>query len=56
MHFLKGVAAIIFILFNCILVWIPLTFWILQRTWTRGPALAALKRRMDKIVWLVDCQ
>lgn len=51
MHWLKGIMAITFILFNCILVWIPLTFWIVQRTWTRGEALVALRRRMDKIVW-----
>ena len=51
MHFLKGVAAILFILFNCILVWIPLAWWIIQRTWTRGEKLRRLRRRMDKIVW-----
>ncbi len=51
MHFLKGVAAITFIALNCVLVWIPLFFWIIQRTWTRGEALARLRRRMDKIVW-----
>lgn len=51
MHVLKGVAAILFILFNCILVWIPLTFWIVQSTWTTGEKRSRLKRRMDKIVW-----
>ena len=51
MHLLKGISAIIFILFNCILVWIPLFFWIIQSTWTKGEKLSRLKKRMDKIVW-----
>lgn len=51
MHLLKGVAAATFIFINCILVWIPLGFWILQRLFTRGEALARLRIKMDQIVW-----
>ncbi len=41
----------IYIACNSALVWIPLAFWIVQRTWTRGEKLKVLKKRMDKIVW-----
>ena len=51
MHALRGVLAITFIAFNSALVWIPLTFWIVQRSWTRGDKLVRLKQRMDKIIW-----
>ncbi len=51
MQMLKGIAAITWIALNTIIVWIPLTGWIIQRTWTRGEKLSALKIRMDKIIW-----
>ncbi|MGK0224281.1 MAG: 1-acyl-sn-glycerol-3-phosphate acyltransferase [Limisphaerales bacterium] len=51
MHLLKGITAITFIMFNAALVWIPLTLWIIQRAWTRGEALVALRKRMDLIIW-----
>ena len=41
----------IYIACNSALVWIPLAFWIVQRTWTRGEKLKVLKKRMDNIVW-----
>ena len=51
MHALRGIAAILWILGNAILVWIPLAFWLLQSTWTRGEKLKVLKKRMDLIIW-----
>ena len=51
MHFVRGTAAILFILCNAALVWIPLAFWILQSTWTKGEKLSRLRRRMDLIIW-----
>ena len=50
-NFLRGVLTILIIVANTVMVWIPLAWWILQRTWTRGEALSRLKRRMDKIIW-----
>lgn len=51
MHLLKGIAAIAFIVVNTLAVWVPLTWWLLRLSWTRGEARNALKERMDKIVW-----
>jgi len=51
MHVIRGIVAIIWIACNAALVWVPLTFWLVQRTWTRGEKLSALKKRMDLIIW-----
>lgn len=51
MHLLKGIAAFIFIIFNTLAVWVPLTWWLIKLTWTRGEALKRLRQRMDKIIW-----
>ncbi len=51
MHLLKGIAAFIFIVFNTLAVWVPLTWWLIRLTWTRGEALQRLRQRMDKIIW-----
>ena len=51
MHVIRGIVAIIWVACNAALVWVPLTFWLVQRTWTRGEKLSALKKRMDLIIW-----
>lgn len=51
MAFIRGIAAITWIFFNGALVWIPLAFWLVQSTWTKGEKQAALKERMDLIIW-----
>ena len=51
MHLIKGILAIIAIAINTIVVWIPLAWWLLQRTWSRGEALSELRIKMDKILW-----
>ena len=51
MYLLRGVAAIFWILGNAIIVWIPLAFWLVQSTWTKGEKLKVLKKRMDLIIW-----
>ena len=48
---IRGIVAIIWIACNAALVWVPLTFWLVQRTWTRGEKLSSLKKRMDLIIW-----
>jgi 1-acyl-sn-glycerol-3-phosphate acyltransferase len=47
----KGIAAILWMLGNASLVWIPLAFWLVQSTWTRGEKRKILKKRMDLIIW-----
>jgi len=51
MHVLKGILAITFIALNTIIVYIPLTWWILKLTWTRGEARNRLRARMDMIIY-----
>ncbi len=48
---LRGIAAIIFITLNTMLVWIPLTWWCIERLWARDAHLSRLRKRMDKIIW-----
>ena len=50
LNYLRGVVTAFLIICNAILVWIPLAWWILQRTWTRGEALQRLKVRMDNVI------
>ncbi len=55
MNLLKGILASISIGLTTIAVYVPLTWWILQRTWSKGEALQRLKRRMDYIIlWWTD--
>ena len=51
MRTIKGLAALTFITLNTAMVWSVLWFWVIQRLWTKGDALVALKERMDKIIW-----
>ncbi|NKC01003.1 MAG: acyltransferase [Pseudomonadales bacterium] len=51
MRVIKGVAAIIWLLGNAAMVWIPLAFWLIQTTWSTGEKLSALRKRMDLIIW-----
>lgn len=51
MNLLKGILAITSIAITTIAVYIPLTWWIIRLSWTRGEALSKLKHRMDKIIW-----
>jgi len=50
MRILKGFAAIIAIVTATLLVYLPLSWWMLSLLWTKGEALSRLKRRMDKII------
>lgn len=47
----KGIAAVLWMLGNASLVWIPLAFWLVQSTWTKGEKLRILRKRMDLIIW-----
>ncbi len=40
-----------FITINTIVVWIPLTWWIIKRPFTSGESRRRLTHRMDKIIW-----
>ena len=51
MNFLKGIIGITAIVIATLLVYIPLTWWLLCLLWTRGEALSRLQHRMDKIIW-----
>lgn len=51
MSLLKGTLAMVAIALNTFWVWVPLTLWIIQLSWTRGENRKRLKRRMDKIIW-----
>jgi len=51
MQVLKGITASISIGMTTIAVYVPLTWWLLRLTWTRGETLSRLRQRMDKIIW-----
>ncbi len=51
MHLVKGILAIVSIAVTTFAVWVPLSWWCLRRTWTRGEARSRLQHRMDKIIW-----
>lgn len=51
MSFLKGIVASVAIALATFAVWIPLSWWIIRLSWTRGEARRKLKHRMDKIIW-----
>jgi len=51
MKTIKGIGALTFIALNTAMVCSVLWFWVIQRLWTKGEALVALKERMDKIIW-----
>jgi len=50
-HIIRGVTAILMIALATIVVWIPLTWWIICRLFARGAARSRLQRKMDKIIW-----
>ncbi len=50
MNLIRGITAIIAIILATLLVYIPLTWWLLCLLWTRGSARRDLKRRMDQII------
>ena len=50
MQQIKAILASISIALTTFAVYLPLLWWMLQRTWTSGPALVRLKKRMDNII------
>jgi 1-acyl-sn-glycerol-3-phosphate acyltransferase len=50
MNLLKGILASFSIGLTTIAVYVPLTWWIIRRTWSKGTTLSRLKQRMDKII------
>ncbi len=50
MSLIKGILAICAIAVTTVAVYVPLTWWIIKRTWTRGEALSRLQKRMDNII------
>lgn len=51
MRVIKGVAAIVWLLGNAAMVWVPLAYWLVRSTWTAGNQQSALRKRMDLIIW-----
>lgn len=51
MYLLKGILASTFIALNTVIVYIPLTWWIIKLSWTRGEARNKLRARMDMIIY-----